>query len=90
MRLLHSEEKEPVNLGNPREMTILEFAEAVKAAVGSLVPITFKPLPVDDPKQRRPDIGKAKRVLANWEPKVALEEGLRRTVEYFRKKVGKS
>jgi dTDP-glucose 4,6-dehydratase len=90
MRLLHSEEKEPVNIGNPREMTILEFAEAVKTAVGSTVPVTFKPLPVDDPKQRRPDIGKAKRVLGGWEPKVTLEEGLRRTVEYFRKKVGKA
>ncbi len=90
MRLLHSEEKEPVNLGNPREMTILEFAEAVKVAVGSTAPVTFKPLPVDDPKQRRPDIGKAKRVLNGWEPKVPLEEGLRRTAEYFRKKVAKT
>jgi dTDP-glucose 4,6-dehydratase len=90
MRLLHSEEKEPVNIGNPREMTILQFAEAVKTAAGSNAPVVFKPLPVDDPKQRRPDIGKAKRVLGGWEPKVTLEEGLRRTVEYFRKKVGKT
>jgi dTDP-glucose 4,6-dehydratase len=88
VRLLRSDEKEPVNLGNPREMTILQFAEAVKAAVGSKAELTFKPLPQDDPKQRRPDISKAKRVLGGWEPKVTLEEGLQRTVAYFRRKVG--
>ncbi|GAB4160604.1 MAG: GDP-mannose 4,6-dehydratase [Planctomycetota bacterium] len=87
LRLLRSDEKEPTNIGNPREMTILEFAEAVKAATGSEAPLIFKPLPVDDPKQRKPDIGKAQRVLDGWAPKVTLEEGLRRTVEYFRRKV---
>ena len=90
MRLLRSEEKEPVNIGNPREMTMLQFGEAVQKAVGSKVPIDFRPLPVDDPKVRRPDIGKAQRVLGGWEPKVSLEEGLRRTTEYFRKKLGAS
>jgi dTDP-glucose 4,6-dehydratase len=90
MRLMHSEEKEPVNIGNPREMTILQFAEAVKTAAGSTAPVVFKPLPVDDPKQRRPDIGKARRVLGGWEPKVTLEDGLQRTVEYFRRKLGKT
>ncbi len=89
LRLLRSNEKEPVNIGNPREMSMLQFGEAVQKAVGSKVPIEFKPLPVDDPKVRRPDIGKAQRVLGGWEPKVTLEEGLRRTTEYFRRKMGK-
>jgi dTDP-glucose 4,6-dehydratase len=87
MRLLHSDEKDPVNLGNPREMTMLQFGEAVQKATGSKVPIDFRPLPVDDPKVRRPDIGKAQRVLDGWEPKVSLEEGLQRTTAYFRKKL---
>ena len=89
MRLLRSDEKEPVNIGNPREMTILQFGEAVQKATGAKVPIDFRPLPVDDPKVRRPDIGKARRVLGGWEPKIPLEEGLRRTTEYFRGKIGK-
>jgi dTDP-glucose 4,6-dehydratase len=87
MRLLHSDEKEPVNLGNPTEMTILQFGEAVKKATGAGVPFVFKPLPVDDPKVRKPDISKAQRVLNGWTPRVDLAEGLRRTTEYFRKKV---
>ena len=87
LRLLRSDEVEPTNIGNPREMTMLEFAEAVKAATGSSAPLTFKPLPQDDPKQRKPDIGKARRVLGGWEPKVTLEDGLQRTVAYFRKKL---
>jgi dTDP-glucose 4,6-dehydratase len=86
LRLLRSDEGDPVNIGNPREMTILEFANAVKAATGSTAPLVFKPLPVDDPKQRQPDIGRARRLLG-WEPKIALEEGLRRTVEYFRRRL---
>lgn len=89
LRLLRSDEKEPVNIGNPREMTILQFGEAVQQATGSQVPIDFRPLPVDDPKVRRPDIGKAQRVLGGWEPKVTLEEGLRRTTEYFRRKLAR-
>ena len=86
-RLLHSNEKEPVNIGNPREMTILQFCEAVQKATGSKVPIEFRPLPVDDPKKRRPDITKAQRVLGGWAPLVPLEEGLARTTAYFRKKL---
>lgn len=85
-RLLESSEHEPVNLGNPREITILEFAERVKALVGSSVPIVFRPLPQDDPKQRCPDIAKAKRIL-KWEPKIDLEEGLGLTYEYFRQRL---
>jgi dTDP-glucose 4,6-dehydratase len=90
LRLLHSDEKEPVNIGNPVEMTILQFAEAVKRATGSNSPLAHKPLPVDDPKVRRPDISKAQRVLSGWAPKVALDEGLRRTTEYFRRRAGRA
>lgn len=82
-RLLMSEEHEPTNIGNPRELTILEFAERVRKLVGATAPIVFHPLPQDDPKQRCPDIAKAKRLL-DWEPKVSLEDGLQRTYEYFR------
>jgi dTDP-glucose 4,6-dehydratase len=84
--LLESDEHEPVNIGNPQEITIREFAERVKALVGARVDIIYQPLPQDDPKQRCPDITKARRVL-RWEPKINLEEGLRRTLEYFREKV---
>ena len=87
LRLLRSDEKEPVNLGNPREMTILQFGEAVLKATGARSRFVFKPLPVDDPKVRRPDISKARRVLG-WEPKVDLEQGLARTAEYFRRRLG--
>ena len=86
-RLLHSNEKLPVNIGNPREMTILQFGEAVQKATGAKVPIDFRSLPVDDPKVRRPDIGKAQRVLGGWAPAVSLEEGLARTTAYFKKKL---
>jgi len=82
-RLLLSNEAYPVNVGNPREMTILEFAEIILELTGSRGALIHKPLPEDDPKQRRPDITKAKRILG-WEPKVTLEEGLTHTVEYFR------
>jgi dTDP-glucose 4,6-dehydratase len=85
-RLLNSSETGPVNIGNPREMTILEFAEAVRQAVGSTSPIDFRPLPVDDPKIRQPDITRARAILG-WEPKVSLEEGLQRTLAYFRPRV---
>ncbi|HEX2643227.1 MAG TPA: UDP-glucuronic acid decarboxylase family protein [Thermoanaerobaculia bacterium] len=82
-RLLQSDLQEPCNIGNPREMTILQFAETIQAATGSVSPIAFKPLPVDDPTQRQPDITRARTVLG-WEPRVSLEEGLRSTIEYFR------
>jgi len=85
-RLLESNEHEPVNIGNPQEITILEFAERVRALVGSSVPMVFRPLPQDDPKQRCPDITKAKRILA-WEPKVSLEKGLGLTYQYFQQEV---
>jgi dTDP-glucose 4,6-dehydratase len=83
VRLAMSDVEEPVNIGNPREMTILQFAEAVRAAMGGGTRITFKPLPKDDPKQRQPDISRA-RTLLGWEPRVPLEEGLRETIAYFR------
>ncbi len=73
----------PVNLGNPEEFTILELAQKVIANAGSRSEIVFKPLPSDDPKQRQPDISSAKQML-QWEPVVALNEGLRRTISYFR------
>jgi dTDP-glucose 4,6-dehydratase len=88
-RLLESDEHEPTNIGNPQEITILEFAERVRKLVGAKTPIVFHPLPQDDPKQRCPDITKAKRLLS-WEPKVTLEDGLQRTYEYFREKVAQS
>jgi dTDP-glucose 4,6-dehydratase len=83
VRLASSEERLPVNLGNPVELTILEFAERIRELMGSKFPIVFEPLPEDDPQKRRPDITKAKRVLG-WEPKVNLDHGLRETVEYFK------
>ena len=86
-RLALSEVSDPVNIGNPREMTVLEFAEAVRAAAGGGGRITFRPMPRDDPKQRRPDITRARELLG-WEPKVKLEDGLRETIAYFRGVVG--
>ena len=83
-RLMMSDFSDPVNLGNPVEMTVLEFAREVVGIIGSDSRITFEDLPVDDPKVRRPDISRAKDVLG-WEPVVGLEEGLERTAGYFRK-----
>jgi dTDP-glucose 4,6-dehydratase len=83
-RLMLSEERYPVNLGNPREMTILEFGEHIRRITGSQSPIVFQALPEDDPRRRCPDISKARAVLG-WEPRVPLEEGLGPTVEYFRR-----
>jgi dTDP-glucose 4,6-dehydratase len=83
-RLMQSDEHEPTNIGNPQEITILEFAERIRALLGATTPIVFEPLPQDDPKQRCPDISKARRLL-HWEPKVDLEEGLRLTLESFKK-----
>jgi len=85
-RLLWSDEKEPTNLGNPAEMTIMDFATRIRALCGSKAEIVSKPLPVDDPKVRQPDISKAKRVLG-WEPRVSLDDGLKQTIDYFRKKL---
>jgi dTDP-glucose 4,6-dehydratase len=83
VRLALSSEMDPVNLGNPVEKTILEFAEAVRAAAGGGRSIAFEPLPTGDPKQRKPDITRARHLLG-WEPKVDLVAGLRLTIEYFR------
>ena len=82
-RLMLSDERYPVNLGNPTEMTILEFAEYIRKATGSHSAIAFEPLPEDDPQQRKPDIGKARNILG-WKPVVALEEGIGLTVDYFK------
>jgi len=79
-----SDERYPVNLGNPREMTILEFGERIRRITGTAASLEFKPLPEDDPKRRQPDISKARRLLG-WEPKVDLEVGLRETIAYFQK-----
>ncbi len=81
-RLMMSSVSDPVNIGNPTEMTMLEFARAIIQLTGSKSKVTFRPLPQDDPKQRRPDITRARRLL-KWEPKVGLDEGLKRTVEFF-------
>lgn len=81
--LASSDERFPVNLGNPVELTILEFAHRIQKLTDSKREIVFEPLPEDDPRQRRPDIEKARRILG-WEPKVTLEEGLKETVEYFK------
>jgi len=83
VRLGNSDERFPVNLGNPVEMTISEFAERIQRLMGTQSPIVYKNLPSDDPKQRKPDIAKAARVLG-WAPKVNLEDGLRETVAYFK------
>lgn len=81
-RLSQTDHAEPVNIGNPSEYTILQFAELIKKITGSKSEIIHKPLPTDDPKQRRPDIAKA-RDLLGWQPKVTVEEGLKRTIQYF-------
>ena len=83
-RLLLSDEPDPVNIGNPSELSVLEFARTIKNLTGTSSEIVFKPLPVDDPKIRQPDITRARKILG-WEPKVKLEEGLSRTIDYFRK-----
>jgi dTDP-glucose 4,6-dehydratase len=82
-RLLMSDDAQPTNIGNPAEMTVLQFAEEIKRLTGTSAPIEFRPLPEDDPKIRRPDITKA-RTLLRWEPVVPLEDGLARTIDYFR------
>jgi dTDP-glucose 4,6-dehydratase len=85
-RLLLSDEVEPVNIGNPSEITIREFAERINGLTGNPAGIRFEPLPKDDPRQRQPDISKARRILG-WEPKVALADGLAQTVAWFADRV---
>ena len=84
--LSESDEREPVNLGNPVEMSILEFANRIRERFGETQGIEFRALPQDDPKVRQPDITKAKRIL-DWEPKISLDEGLTTTIEYFKASV---
>jgi len=88
-RLMMSEEPNPVNIGNPDEVTMLELAEEIVALTGSSSKVVFKPLPQDDPKVRQPDISRAKELL-RWSPLVSREEGLRRTLSYFRSRLGLS
>jgi dTDP-glucose 4,6-dehydratase len=83
-RLLVSDVNDPVNIGNPAEMTVLDFARKIVELTGSKSDIVFEKLPVDDPKVRQPDITRAKQLLG-WEPRVSLDEGLSRTIEYFKK-----
>ena len=86
LRLAESKENDPINIGNPHEMTIQEIAQTIIRMTGSRSTLVKRPLPVDDPKQRQPDITRA-RTLLGWEPTVRLEDGLAKTLEYFRKKV---
>lgn len=85
-RLLMSNETEPVNIGNPTETTILEFAQKINELTGNQAGIEIKPLPTDDPKQRQPNIGKAQRLLG-WQPKVALDQGMTQTIAWFAERV---
>jgi dTDP-glucose 4,6-dehydratase len=85
-RLMMSDFHEPVNIGNPREMTISEFGEEIRKITGTKSKIEYKPLPVDDPKVRQPNIDRARKVLG-WEPKVDFDKGIRETIEYFRPRV---
>jgi dTDP-glucose 4,6-dehydratase len=87
IRLMHSSGNEPVNIGNPHEMTIQGIAETIVRMTGSPSRIVYRELPVDDPKVRQPDITRA-RTLLGWEPKVALEQGLTDTIAYFKAKLG--
>ncbi|MEZ4557902.1 MAG: UDP-glucuronic acid decarboxylase family protein [Caldilineaceae bacterium] len=86
-RLLLSDEVEPVNIGNPAEMTILDFAQVINEFTANAGGIKYEPLPVDDPKQRRPDITKARTIL-HWEPQVPLEEGMAKTIPWFAQQLG--
>jgi UDP-glucuronate decarboxylase len=92
IRAMNSRDKftGPVNIGNPSEFTILELAEKIIRLTGSKSKIVHRPLPPDDPVQRRPDIALAKKELGGWEPRVPLEEGLKLTIDYFRKKMNNS
>ena len=87
-RLLQTDDPEPVNIGNPAEVTILQFADEVKKLAGAKSSIVFRPLPQDDPKVRQPDISRARKLLG-WEPKVDRSEGMKRTMDYFRRKLGR-
>lgn len=87
VRLLHSDEQDPVNIGNPDELTMVELAEEIIKLTGSSSPIVFRPLPDDDPKVRQPDITRA-RTLLNWQPTIQRQQGLKQTISYFREALG--
>ncbi len=87
VRLMHSDANDPVNIGNPQELSLVELAKTIITMTGSTSKLVYRPLPTDDPKVRRPDITRARTVLG-WEPKVSLEEGLTSTIAYFRQKLG--
>jgi dTDP-glucose 4,6-dehydratase len=89
LRLMDADTNDPVNVGNPHEVTIEQIARTIIRMVGSRSTIVYRPLPVDDPKQRQPDITRARTILG-WEPKVGLEEGLLKTVDYFKAKLAQS
>jgi dTDP-glucose 4,6-dehydratase len=89
LKLMEASTNDPVNIGNPHELTIEEIARTIIRLTGSTSRIVYRPLPVDDPKQRRPDITRA-RTLLHWEPKVGLEEGLQKTIDYFKEKLRSS
>jgi len=89
LKLLFSREIDPVNLGNPDEFSIIDFAQTILEMTGSLSKIAYRPLPVDDPQVRQPDIAKAKKLLG-WSPRVSLKEGLEKTIPYFRDKLGRA
>jgi dTDP-glucose 4,6-dehydratase len=86
MRLMESDTHDPVNIGNPHEVTIEQIARTIISLVGSTSRLVYRPLPQDDPKQRQPDITRAQTLLG-WQPKVELEEGLAKTVGYFKSKL---
>ncbi|MBI3261973.1 MAG: GDP-mannose 4,6-dehydratase, partial [Acidobacteria bacterium] len=85
VRLMHSSANDPINIGNPHEMTIEQIARSILTMTGSRSRLVYRPLPMDDPKVRQPDITKARSILG-WEPTVGLEEGLTKTIAYFRTK----
>ncbi len=87
LRLMHSDANDPVNIGNPQELSLADLARTIIRMTGSSSQLVYRPLPTDDPKVRRPDISRARSVLG-WEPKVSLEQGLTTTIEYFRHKLG--
>jgi dTDP-glucose 4,6-dehydratase len=86
LRLMDSNTNDPVNIGNPHEVTIEQIARTIMKLVGSTSTLVYRPLPVDDPKQRKPDITRARTILG-WEPRVNLEAGLLKTVDYFKAKL---
>ncbi len=87
LRLMHSDANDPVNIGNPQELSLADLARTIIRMTGSSSQLVYRPLPTDDPKVRRPDITRARTILG-WEPKVLLEQGLTTTIEYFRQKLG--